>query len=322
MSIRNLAVMALASSALLAGIAGAAEEKWQITTKMEMAGMPFAMPAQTTTVCLPPGQQSNEKMVPADRKCTVSGMKTSGNTTRFHVECPPPDKMSGDGEFTRQGPDAYSGTMAMSGVSDGERMDMKMSYSGKKLGLCDPVKDKASSPAAMMQQQQATMAASCADLAKDMSWQVAPQMTTMCPTVKADICRNAKKMLEAPKSSDKVLDMQDERQDWQGLAGYCGMDAAALSAKYCALAKKEQNWNNASLICGEDAELEAVAKRECTGKMYSGAKLDEKWKSLCARYADRVDPGEAPPRSAGQKAADTGKRAVEGVMKLKGLFGH
>lgn len=324
MSIRSLALPALAAL-LCAGLAHAAptgEEKWQITTKMEMVGMPFAMPGTTATVCLPPGEKSNEKMVPADSKCKVSGMKVTGNTTRFHVECPPPEKMSGDGEFTRLGADAYNGTMSMKGVMDGESIDMKMTYAGKKIGMCDSVKDKMISAAGIMAEQQKLTAQSCAEAAKSMAWQHVDMFAATCPTLKADICKTAKTTIDAPKTSDAVLDMQEKRGDWKELAGYCGMNVATLNTKYCALAKKEQNWNNAALICGKDAELEALAKKECTGKMYSGAKLDAKWKSLCALYADQIDPGVDPnARSAKPTLIENGARAVEGLKTLRGLFG-
>lgn len=316
---------------LLAGAALAAEDKWQVTTKMEMVGMPFQMPAQAQTICVPPGQATSEKMVPAKENCKISGFKTTGNTSRFHVECPPPEKMSGDGEFTVLGPDSYKGSMAIKGVMEGEPVDMKMSWTGKKLGQCDAVKDKAISVTAIQQQQQAQVGQMCAQLADGMGWQTAQHMEPSCPTIKADICKRAKTLFDGPKKSDAVLDMQEKRGDWKELAGYCGIDVVPLTAKYCTMAKKEQNWNNAALICGKDAELEALAKKECTGKMYTAGLVEDKYQSLCARYADMVDPGSAPKSSGSTKSAggstgnttiDTGKKAVEGFKKLKGFLGN
>lgn len=321
MSIRTLAAIVAAVAALAAGIAGAAEDKWQITSKMEMTGMPFAMPEQTTTVCAPQGQK-NEKLVPAKDNCKVTGFKTSGNTSSFHVECPAPDKMSGDGQFTVLGPDSTKGQMTMKAVVDGRPTDMKMSWSSKKLGVCDAVKDKAISPTAMMAQAQAQTAQGCKEMAKGMGWQYADQLVAACPTLKADICKAAKSLFDSPKTSTAALDMREQRGDWKELAGYCGMDVAPYTKKYCALAKAEQNWNNASVLCGKDPELEAVARRECTGKMYTAGLVDDKYQSLCALYSDQIDPGTPPEPSKAAKAADTGKRALDGVKKLKGLFGN
>lgn len=326
MSIRPLLV--LAAAALVAtATAAPVEDKWEITTSMEMVGMPFAMPPTKQTVCLPQNQPTNEKMVPVKDNCKVTKFTTSGNTSKFHVECPPPEQMSGDGEFTQLGKDAYKGSMAVRGKMQGEAIDMKMTYAGKKLGVCG-ANDAAISPTAMMAKQQAMVNQSCTQLADGMSWQVAPQMATSCPTIKADICKRAKTLFDGPKTSTAALDLQDKHRDWKELAGYCGIDTGALTGKYCGLAKKEQNWNNAALICGEDAELEALAKKECTGKMYSGAKLDDKWHNLCARYASKVDPGvdpnakKAATPTTGDPKVDAGLRAVEGMKKLKGLFGN
>ena len=50
-----------------------------------------------------------------------------------------------------------------------------------------------------------------------------------------------------------------------GIAGYCGQDAAALQRKACTAAKTRQRWDAAWALCGEDPELAAVAQKECPG---------------------------------------------------------
>ncbi len=302
--------------------AAPAEEKWQITSKMEIPGMPFQMPATTATVCVPQGQPS-EKMVPAKENCKVSNFKTVGNTSSFHIECPPPEKMSGDGKFTVNADKSSSGQMNIKGVMEGEPMEMKMSWSSKKLGMCDAVKDKAISPTAMMAESQAMTAQSCKEIANGMGWQVAEHMGTTCPTLKTDICKKAKIYFDAPKKSDAALDLQEKRGDWKELAGYCGIKPAAITQKYCGLAKAEQHWNNAAVLCGKDKDLEVIAVRECTGKMYTGGLIDDKYQSLCALYADQVDPGKDPkakPATKADKAVDTTKKVFEGFKKFKGLM--
>lgn len=123
------------TACLLAGTAWA-DEKWEVTTSMEMAGMPFQMPPTTHTVCLPPGQQNNEKMIPADKNCQVKSFTTSGNTSRFRIECAPPQQMTGEGEITRFSKDAYKGKLSARGNMQGQAFDMKISYAGRRIGDC------------------------------------------------------------------------------------------------------------------------------------------------------------------------------------------
>lgn len=323
------------SALLLAGVAGSAvaapvEDKWEITTSMEMVGMPFAMPPTKQLVCLPQNQPTSEKMVPVKENCKMTKFTTSGNTSKFHVECPPPEQMSGDGEFTQLGKDAYKGSMAIKGKMEGESVDMKMTYAGKKLGVCG-AKDAAISPTAMMAKQQAMVNQSCTQMADAMSWQVAPQMTTTCPTIKADICKRAKALFDGATTTDKFLVMEEKHGDWKELAGYCGIDARTVSGKHCAAAKRDKNWNNAILICGKaDPELTAIAKKECTGMEFTGATANDPRAVLCASYADQLPKVKGKPAApaapatptTGDAKVDAGLRAVEGMKKLKGLFGN
>lgn len=335
--------LAVVSALLLAGVATAAtpvEDKWEITTSMEMTGMPFKMPPTTTTICVPQGQQSTEKMVPKQDNCTVSGFKVTGATSRYHVECPAPQKMSGDGEFTTTGKDAYRGSMNAKMDMEGTQTEMKMTYAGRKLGVCG-AGDAAISPTAIMKQQKEMTAQSCTQMADGMSWQNASAMTTMCPTMQKDICTRAKKLFAPVKTSSDVVALQEKRPDWKGLAGYCGIDANVIAKNACVDAKKTKNWNNAVLVCGEDAELEAIAKKECTGMNYTGAQGGE-YAPLCDHYADKLPKAKTSMfgsmlkaatggSSSNEKAAaapapaaqdDSAQKAVEGLKALKGLFKH
>lgn len=59
-----IACLVFAVSAFPAIAFSATGEYWEITSKMEMPGMPFAMPAQTVKVCMPPGGRK----IPSARK--------------------------------------------------------------------------------------------------------------------------------------------------------------------------------------------------------------------------------------------------------------
>jgi hypothetical protein len=110
------------------------DELWDVTSKMEMPGMPMAMPAQTHRVCSAKG--SDEGMVPAREGCRITDLKRSGNTVSYRMAC-----RSGNDDYTATGEstgsaNAYQGRMQMSGKMQGESMEMAMTYSGARAGNC------------------------------------------------------------------------------------------------------------------------------------------------------------------------------------------
>ncbi|MBV8519383.1 MAG: DUF3617 family protein [Acidobacteria bacterium] len=108
--------------------------KWQITTQVEMPGVPVQAPPVTQTVCLTAADVENpQKSVPADANhdCKVSDYKIDGNTISWTVSCPKMQAL-GSGKITFAG-DSYSGAMKLM-VHEHE---MSMKYSGKRLGDCD-----------------------------------------------------------------------------------------------------------------------------------------------------------------------------------------
>lgn len=332
-----IALSALLPALLVAGVALAADDKWEITSSMEMPGMPFQMPPTKQIVCVPPGQ-SNEKLVPKQDNCKVSGFKVTGSTSRYHIECAPPQQMSGDGEMTVTGKDAYRGSLNAKANMDGEQTEMKMTYSGRKLGTCTGAEKPAVDVKAIQQQQQAGTAQACGEMAEGMQWRVAPTMAPVCPTLQADICKRAKAKFAKAKTSAGLVTLQGDHPDWKDIAKYCGVDPATLIKPACADAKRAQNWNDAVLVCGEDAELEATAKKECVGMSFTGNPKAVAYRPLCEHYADKLpkgsykrapadtdeeteDAGDAAPASA-HPLQDTGAKAVEGLKKFKGLFGH
>jgi hypothetical protein len=170
---RARVVWAAALIALVAVPAAAqqgADDLWEVTTKMEMAGMPFAMPAQTNQVCLQKGRQE-EGVVPQDKNCRLEDMRRSGNRTTFRMVCEGKDRMTGDVDITSTG-DSYQGTMRMQGTSGGQSMNMTNNFSGRKIGACtwqDPAK-----------QQRDTMAAGCRRAVDELQWYAVTTDQAMC----------------------------------------------------------------------------------------------------------------------------------------------
>lgn len=133
---------ALIAAALACGSVAAAPPNmqpglWEITTKMEMPGMPMQMPPQTVKHCYKAEQLKDSKdALPTDKNCKLDEMKQSGNTVQWKMSCKTENgPMNGAGEITYAGQN-YAGTMRMSGNMNGQKIDMKQSYSAKRLGDC------------------------------------------------------------------------------------------------------------------------------------------------------------------------------------------
>lgn len=312
-------VMLLA--ACLVAVPAMADDKWEVTTSFEMAGMPFQMPPQTHTLCLAPGDQNSEKLVPTDKNCKVTRFSTSGNTSRFRVECSAPQKMVGDGEITRS-KDSYQGRLHAKGnMDDGQSMDMTIQYAGRKVGSCaasentlTQAKAMQKKAEAMMQMQQAQTGQMCQQMAANLaSWQAADSMSTTCPTLKADLCKQAKPLLSG--DPDALRNLADQT-DWRGLAQYCGIEPGALQAKACGNAKKQHLWGAVAEFCGNEAE--ALAEEHCSGRSYSVIMVSE-YGPLCEKYSDKV---RVTGTNSGGGAGNAVNRAIDGVNKLRSLFGR
>lgn len=108
------------------------EGLWDITVRMEMPGMPMAMPPTRHQQCI-----RKENMVPESprqphNQCKMIKREIKGNTLNWVVECETPDgKSSGEGQITYHG-DRFEGTLHFRQGST--RMTQHMS--GKWLGSC------------------------------------------------------------------------------------------------------------------------------------------------------------------------------------------
>ena len=109
---------------------------WQITTKMDMPGMPPEMAAKmpggmVMTHCVKPGERKwNEQRSPGERgerKCESVETKTDGNKVMWKLKCA--DGTSGEGVVSHNGKDAYTMNMTM----NSQRGSMTMKMEGKKI---------------------------------------------------------------------------------------------------------------------------------------------------------------------------------------------
>ena len=117
-------------------VAAAAQGKddlWEVTTKMEMPGMPMAMAAQTHRVCT--GKGKDEDDIPRRDNCRVLESKRSGNRLTYRMACTGKDAMDVTGEIT-YGSNSYDGRMRMVAKSEGQAMEMAQTFVGKRVGDC------------------------------------------------------------------------------------------------------------------------------------------------------------------------------------------
>jgi len=131
---RRLAAISLVLSCSLPILAAEPPgDLWQVTSKMSMEGMPFDMPAQTLKICAAKNSQEPPGSANDDRGCVNSDMKRVGNLVTWTSSCAGPPAMTGQGEITYEGTDAYTGTIKY--VTDDGNMTINLT--GRKIDSCD-----------------------------------------------------------------------------------------------------------------------------------------------------------------------------------------
>jgi len=127
-----LFLVALAGSAM----AQLKDGLWEMTTQMEMKGMPQPMPPATFRQCI----TKSDPIVKNQDKgydCKTTSLKISGGTVAYSVECKGQDgTMASTGKNTYTGP-AMSGTATISFTMKGQpEMQMTSRMKGKYIGPC------------------------------------------------------------------------------------------------------------------------------------------------------------------------------------------
>ena len=118
-------VVSLAAEAMRDGL-------WQMTTEMEMPGMPMKMPPTVMKHCYTKSDVADQKkIISSDKNCAVTDLKTSGNKVSWKMKCTGENAATMTGE-TVFGSDSYTSVMKMK--SQGQ--DMTMKIKGKRLGNC------------------------------------------------------------------------------------------------------------------------------------------------------------------------------------------
>jgi hypothetical protein len=113
------------------------EGNWDVTVKMEMVGMPFAMPPVQTSQCV-----TKQDVVPdmsrPGQSCTVRDQKVVGDTVTWRVQCKGQDgTLDGEGRIKYAGT-SYDGDMQakMTAPGGGDAMTIKYTMQGRHTGPC------------------------------------------------------------------------------------------------------------------------------------------------------------------------------------------
>jgi hypothetical protein len=311
--------------AILVGLSSAAAiaapgEYWEVTTKMEMPGMPFAMPPTTQKVCIPKGSENDPGKTTGDKDCKMTDMKTLGNKTTWKMRCDRDGEvMTGSGEQTTS-PNGYQGKMQMSGKSGGHDMSMTSAFSGKRLGgKCDSEEQIKAMKAQICDTSRYQSTADwigAADLILQPGAACADQRKRLCDMVRKD----------APKDveSYNALQMHDQHMMLNNvsIARECKLDMAAASKSICKKLDAD-NYSQLSAHCPAEGKKfrEVQRRKECEGRSFS-AKMSDAEMKRCLSGDDAPDDNSseaAPsPRSASGSPAND---ALEAARKLRGKFG-
>ena len=125
-------VLAFALAASMQASAQGKDDLWEVSTKMEMPGMPMAMPAQTNRFCLGKNRK-DEELVPRQGDCRMIESKRVDNKFSYKMDCSGNYSAIVDGTITF-GNNVYDGQMRMAMKNTNDTM--VMTFTGKRIGDC------------------------------------------------------------------------------------------------------------------------------------------------------------------------------------------
>lgn len=346
-----LTVSSAAIASLLSFAASAAPgEYWEVTSKMEMPGMPFAMPGTTTKVCIAKGGEKDPGKSTGDKDCQATDVKTVGNKTTWKMRCNHDGEvMTGSGEQTTNA-NGYDGKMQFSSSSQKRGGNMTMVFSGKHIGgNCDSEevvkKAQAEHQKSMAQACDTSGNHSTADWIRNSSGFIQKGMDTLCPAQRKQLCDLVRK--DAPNDTDAYSALANYEQQARGgmesMAKACKLDMAAATKSICKKFNGE-NYQKLSAHCPAEAKRyrEVQRRKDCEGREYTAETRAEDLKRCLSGKddsAENEDEGghngrsrknggdrskneeSAPNKSDSSSNSNPTADMLEGAKKLKGMFG-
>jgi hypothetical protein len=304
-----MACVSLALASLVTNHAAAQTkgEMWEITTQMNIPGMPAGMGGQTQRMCQGDDPERAAAKDKNREKCTVKDRKQTANRTTLTMVCKD-GTMTIDQQYNAARTE-FKGTMKMTG-NDG---DMTMNTVGRKVGTCDVQEEKRKQDEQMAGYKKQSDDANAAQAAqmKRMSDQEIKECNaavenmdvfrlgaqTQCYKKTSKSCEeHAKRFPEAWKAcSARTAEFCKRYQTQEGflktkqkeyVSETCGVSAASIKAAQCPRALKSESLAFLGAYC--PVEAKPLAQEQCTGRDYT-SKMGGKYNAFCTNYLANVD---------------------------------
>jgi Protein of unknown function (DUF3617) len=342
--------LSLSSAVLAAGT----DALWEVTTQMNMPGMPPGAGGNTSQQCYEKDMRKNVTRSKNTQECTVTDYKESGNKLTITMSCK--NNRSAVMEYVfNSGRTEYKGTMRM---KDSGR-EMVMNMSGRKIGTCDAQQAKseregqiaamkAQAGSAQAQANQARKQGSDAQIAEcnkavetmdfgklGMYGRCYRKSDDTCKTIMSNTAMTSPEVQSACNAKTAEFCKRYQTQDGfakargdKNAAEMCGLSADQVKVSLCPGALKTESLDFLGRYCPNEAK--PLAKKYCVGRDYT-SREGGKYATLCSAYLSNLDtedargaksstgataPKPSPASGAAQQGVD------QGINKLKGLFGR
>jgi hypothetical protein len=323
-------------------------ELWEITSQMNIPGMPAGMGGQTQRVCQGDDPERRAKEDKDQQDCKVTDKKQTATRLQVTMTCKQ-GTMIIDQQYNAARTE-FKGSMKVN-TRDG---DMTINTTGRKVGACNvqqankarekELQEKADAfkkeHAALMAQGAAAQKQyvdgqikQCAAALDSMQWrgfgvysqcykktdascktsidasnQMSPEIARTCNARIADFCKRYQ-------TQEGFLKAKAD----ENAAQMCGVTTASIKEAQCPKAAQGGSLAFLGAYCPNEAK--PLAQEHCAGRDYT-SKMGGKYAAFCQNYLANAD-FERPRPSATQQATDTVKQGVsKGLDKLKGLFGR
>ena len=321
------AIVALALP--LATYAAGQDELWEITSQMNMPGMPAGMGAQTAKVCQDKDPSKHTMQGESAEKCKVTDTKKSGNRVTTTVKCPD-STMVIDNTYNAARTE-FKGTMK----STGGQGDMTVAMSGRKVGSCDAQQAR-QERSDQQAKAQGILDKAAADTKRRNDEQI-KQCAVAVETMDAGKlglyaqCRQSPEMCKAMAGTPggkEVADSCTARQTefckrYQTEAGFirakadrkaaemCGVSVDQVKSSLCPGAAQKESLEFLGRYCPVQAK--PVAQQHCAGRDFTALRASrgagDKYSAFCYAYLsnaqlETAESESAPRRTAAAKAAD------------------
>ena len=341
---------ALAAAAVAAPVhAQGSDELWEVSTQMNMAGMPAGMGGQTQRVCVDKDPRKEATSRRETSECKVTDMKESGNRFTMTMTCP-----QGTAVMERTynaSRTEYKGSMRMT-TRDGE---MTMTQSGRRLGACDAkqARGQQQEQAAAMQGQVAAMQAQAqASMKQSQDRQIADCRAAV-DTMEMrklgiySMCHQQPQMCQQQQRADdpvgpactaskneyckryQTMDGFMKAKGDEAAAKLCALSRESVRASLCTGAVKQENLGFVGRYC--PVEGKPLAQKHCAGFDFTSAPAGAR-RDFCSTYMANRDlespksgavPAATSTQTTTQKSGGSVSESVnQGVNKLRGLFGR